>query len=262
MTTPTDDGLRDEIRRWWDEDARVYDDAPNHALSDPLEAAAWRAALLRLLPPPGASVLDAGAGTGAISILLAELGYRVTALDLAERMLDRARTKAKERGLDIEFVQGAVEDPPPGPFDAVVERHVLWTTLVPQAVLEAWRRSAPGGRLVLLEGLWGGISVVDRARAALAQRVRTARGEHHDHHAEYDPTLVERLPLARQSTPRPLLRVVEAAGWRRIRIERLRDVEWARQLASGPVLGVLQATAQFAVVADDASHPGGIADTA
>jgi ubiquinone/menaquinone biosynthesis C-methylase UbiE len=253
-TEPIDSAqARDEIRQWWDEDSHVYDDVPNHALSDPLEAAAWRAALVRLLPSPGARVLDAGAGTGAISILLAELGFRVTALDLSEGMLDRARRKAKERALEIEFVQGSVEEPPVGPFDAVVERHVLWTTLAPQAVLEAWRRSAPGGRLVLLEGLWGGSSVMDRARASLAHRLRAARGDHHGHHGEYDPALLERLPLARQRTPRPLLRLVAAAGWSGIRIERLRDVEWARQQAAGPVLGVLQAAAQFAVAADDSA---------
>ena len=247
-----EEGIRDRIRQWWDEDARVYDDVPNHAMTDPVEAAAWRAALLRLLPAPGTRVLDAGAGTGSISILLAELGYRVTALDLSERMLDRAREKAQARGLEIEFVVAAAEEPPAGPFHAVVERHVLWTTVDPKAVLSAWRAAAPGGRLVLFEGHWGGDSVVDRARAMLAQRVRAARGdEHHGHHGEYDPAVLERLPLAGQRSLRPLLRMVASAGWSGIRLERLRDVEWARRMAAGQVLGTLQAAPQFAIAADD-----------
>jgi SAM-dependent methyltransferase len=250
VSGPTPEDAREEIRRWWDEDAQVYDDLPHHALSDPVEAAAWRAVLLRLLPPPGARVLDAGAGTGAISLLLAELGYRVTALDLSEQMLARARTKAEARGLELEVVTGPVEEPPPGPFDAVVERHVLWTTLDPRGVLAAWRAVAPGGRLVLLEGLWGSDSMVDRARAVLADRVRAARGERHDHHGEYSQELLNRLPLARQRSPRPLLRAVDAAGWRAIRLERLRDVEWVRRMAAGPVVGTLQSAPQFAVVAD------------
>ncbi len=252
MTTQTGEQAREEIRRWWDEDAHVYDDVPNHALSDPVEAAAWRAALLRLLPPPGARVLDAGAGTGAISLLLAELGYQVTALDLSEQMLDRARRKAESRGVELAFVIGPVEEPPAGPFDAVVERHVLWTTLDPGSALSAWRRVAPGGRLVLLEGLWSSDSVVDRARSMLADRVRAARGDHHGgHHGEYDPELLDRLPLARQRSLRPLLRYVHDAGWGAVRLERLRDVEWVRQMAAGQVLGTLQAAPQFAVVADD-----------
>lgn len=253
--TPSQPGPRDELRRWWDEDAEVYDEAPNHALSDPVETAAWRAALTRLLPPPGARVLDAGTGTGAIALLLAELGYHVTGLDLSERMLAHARRKAEARGLSIELAVGPVEDPPPGPFDAVVERHVLWTTLDPVAVLTAWRSVAPGGRLLLLEGLWNGDSVVDRARSVLTQGVRAARGHRHvqhgGHHGSYAPELLDRLPLARTRTPGPLLRAVADAGWRDARLERLRDVEWARQLAAGQLLGALQAAPQLAIAASD-----------
>jgi len=255
VTQTPDRGPRDEIRRWWDEDASVYDDAPNHALTDPVETAAWRAALTRFLPPPGARVLDAGTGTGAIALLLAELGYRVTGLDLSEGMLERARRKAEARGLTVEFAVGPVEEPPPGPFDAVVERHVLWTTLDPTAVLAAWRSVAPGGRLLLLEGLWSGDSMVDRARSLLTQRVRASRGDRHaqhgGHHGAYAPGLLDRLPLARTRTPGPLLRAVEAAGWSDVRLERLHDVEWARQLAAGQLLGALQAAPQLAVAASD-----------
>ena len=67
--------VHDQIRECWDRDSHTYDDSASHAISDPLEAAAWRAALLRALPERGAKVLDAGAGTGALSLLAAELGY-------------------------------------------------------------------------------------------------------------------------------------------------------------------------------------------
>src|SRR5262245_53238423 len=107
--------VQDRIRRWWNDDAATYDHTPSHAASDPAEAAAWRAALLRFLPPPPASVLDVGAGTGAMTLLAAELGFRVTALDLSEEMLGRARLKAAERGLDVAFHVGPGSDPPAGP---------------------------------------------------------------------------------------------------------------------------------------------------
>ena len=42
-------------------------------------------------------MLDAGAGTGALSLLAAELGYVVTALDLSEGMLSKARERRRRR---------------------------------------------------------------------------------------------------------------------------------------------------------------------
>ena len=148
--------VHDQIREFWDRDSHTYDDSASHAISDPLEAAAWRAALLRALPERGAKVLDAGAGTGALSLLAAELGYAVTALDLSEGMLSKARAKAEANGVDLTFVVGPAAEPPPGPFDAIMERHVVWTMPDPVSVLRAWRDvMAPGGRLVLFEGLWG-----------------------------------------------------------------------------------------------------------
>jgi 2-polyprenyl-3-methyl-5-hydroxy-6-metoxy-1,4-benzoquinol methylase len=119
------DDLRDTIRGYWDADAETYDRSPSHSLSDPVEAEVWQEALRRHLPPPGATVLDAGAGAGALTLLAAGLGYRVTALDFSPAMLEQARWKAADRSLDVEFVVGDVTEPPPGPFDAVIERHVL-----------------------------------------------------------------------------------------------------------------------------------------
>ena len=242
--------LRDDIRSWWDADASGYDRSAGHALSDPVEAAAWRAVLERLLPAPASSVLDVGAGTGSLSLLAAELDHRVTALDLSEGMLAEARRKAEERGLAISFLVGPAEDPPPGPFDAVIERHVVWTLPDPVGALRAWRAAAPMGRLVLFEGSWGGegpfVVIKDRA-AATIRRVRRVAD---DHHAPYPEHVVQRLPLAGTSSPKPFVDAVAAAGWRRVRIVRLLDVEWARVQQETWPLGWLARRPQYAIVAD------------
>jgi len=245
------DDMERRIRTWWDEDAGTYDRSPSHAASDPVEAAAWRSALLRLLPPPPAKVLDAGAGTGAMSLLAADLGYKVTALDLSEGMLERLRAKAAERDLKIEVVHGPADTPPKGPFDAVVERHLLWTIPDPGGVLAAWRAAAPKGRLVLFEGVVPSGPNARRVRTWLAEAVRRAAKVPGDHHGEYDPDLIEAMPLARLSSPEPLIRAVRGAGWRQVRIERLRDVDWARNLAGAEAVARrLEGWTQYALVAD------------
>lgn len=50
------------------------------------------------------SILDAGCGTGENALLVASLGLSVVGIDLAEAALAIARTKAHDRGLDVEFL--------------------------------------------------------------------------------------------------------------------------------------------------------------
>lgn len=79
------------------------------------------------LPEPPADVLDADCGTGTLSVLLAEHGYCVTAVDVSSEMVQRARAKAAERGVAIEFVHGdaADLDAAPGSIDVVLVRHLV-----------------------------------------------------------------------------------------------------------------------------------------
>ena len=50
-------------------------------------------------------ILDVGCGTGRHSIELSKRGYKITGIDLSESMLKRAKEKAAENGLKIEFLQ-------------------------------------------------------------------------------------------------------------------------------------------------------------
>ncbi|MGW6276002.1 class I SAM-dependent methyltransferase [Kribbella sp. NPDC055071] len=52
------------------------------------------------------TVLDAGCGSGENALHLASLGLRVLGVDVAETALARAREKARERGLEVEFETG------------------------------------------------------------------------------------------------------------------------------------------------------------
>ena len=106
---------------------------------------------------PGMRVLDIGCGAGDVTFVAADLVGRdgsVVGVDHSPDALARARLRATRRGLtQVQFVEGDIHDPAPGgPFDAIVERLVLWLVPDPAALL---RRQAtvlrPGGLVVPIE---------------------------------------------------------------------------------------------------------------
>ncbi|MFI5659615.1 class I SAM-dependent methyltransferase [Streptomyces sp. NPDC051684] len=166
----------------WDAAAGDFDDEPDHGLRDPEVRAAWAVRLAGWLPERACDVLDLGCGTGSLSLLAAERGHRVTGVDSAPRMLELARRKLA--GRDAEFLLGDAAEPPveQGAYDVVLARHVLWMLPDTGAVLRRWvSLLRPGGRLVLVEGVWGELSPVGipaaRLTDALAPLVADVRRE-------------------------------------------------------------------------------------
>ncbi|MEU3443031.1 class I SAM-dependent methyltransferase [Streptomyces griseoincarnatus] len=167
----------------WDARAATFDEEPDHGLRDPEVRAAWAARLKDWLPGRPGDVLDLGCGTGSLSLLAAEQGHRVTGVDRSPAMVQPARQKLA--GRHAVFLTGDAARPPVDGerYDAVLVRHVLWTLPEPGRVLRRWRGLLrPGGRLVLVEGVWGTVSPVgipvDRLTALLAPltaRVRVER---------------------------------------------------------------------------------------
>jgi SAM-dependent methyltransferase len=244
-----DSQLVEQVRRYWDVDAATYDRDPGHYPVSPLERAAWRGALESLLPMVPASVLDVGAGTGFLSLMVSELGHHVTAVDLSSGMLGRLRTKAEEAGLKVEIVEAEAASVPPGPFDAVISRHLLWTLPEPMSALRAWHDVTPHGRLVLVERLWGDPSSVERIRRWTGQGLARARGTAPAHHASYAPELRAALPLARGASLESLLQLVSTSGWPSPRIRELTDVGWAARRGLPWPERALSDAPEFALVA-------------
>lgn len=157
---------------YWNHLASTYDEGPDHGLLAPRTRAAWSDLLLAHLPPSPADIVDLGCGTGTLSVLLAENGYRIRGLDSASNMLEEARNKAAAAslGAPLTFSQGDAADPPYAAqsCDVVLVRHVLWALADPEAAVSRWRSLLrPGGRMVLIEGTWhtgGGVSATECQR--------------------------------------------------------------------------------------------------
>jgi SAM-dependent methyltransferase len=240
--------MRTRLRKYWDADAPTYDRSPKHVPHTAAQRAAWTAALLRHMPPAPARVVEVGAGTGFLSVILAECGYQVTAVDFSSRMLEILRAKAARAAVEIEVVESSAETPPPGPFDTVVERMLLWTLPDPAEALEAWRDVAPRGRLLSFGRLWDG-DRLEAARARSRHIVGRLRREPPEHHAPY-PVWLPGLNDAPRPHPEYVIETIESAGWQGVRLERLRDVEWAQALSAPIPLRLLGMPPEFGVIAD------------
>ncbi|HRZ87925.1 MAG TPA: class I SAM-dependent methyltransferase, partial [Spirochaetia bacterium] len=67
-------------------------------------------------------ILDIGCGTGRHTLELTARGYAVIGVDLSESQLERARDKARERGLSVEFRR---EDARNLPFEAEFDAAIM-----------------------------------------------------------------------------------------------------------------------------------------
>lgn len=202
------EGARAEIRAFWERVGAQYDDRAEHGVFSEAEHALWTTALSAL--PAGARVLDIGTGTGFLAVLLANLGYRVTAVDASTEMLAHARAKAAEHGLGIAFEQAETEALPfpNASFDALTSRHVIWTLLEPDQVFTEWRRVlVPGGMLV--------------ADCSLDPEVA-------GHH--YSNDVVNALPFRALNAPDPVVDALRSAEFIDVKAELTKTSEYPRAM--------------------------------
>jgi demethylmenaquinone methyltransferase/2-methoxy-6-polyprenyl-1,4-benzoquinol methylase/phosphoethanolamine N-methyltransferase len=108
---------------------------------------------------PGDKVLDVGCGTGSLTLtakVSAGASGAVYGIDASPEMIDVARKKAKQSGLDVVFDVGLIEKIPfPNAiFDVVVSRlaiHHLPDELKRQGFTEIFRVLKPGGHFLVAD---------------------------------------------------------------------------------------------------------------
>ena len=175
------DRINEVIRHHWDGRASTFDDETGHGLFSDEQRQAWLDLLARLAGRAPQRVLDVGCGTGFLTLMLAELGHDVTGIDLSPQMIDRARRKAEQASLQIDFRIGdaVAIDSADETYELVVARHLIWTLPNPQRGVAEWLRVLrPGGRLILIEGKWADNEAValsyERASSRLIARLMDA----------------------------------------------------------------------------------------
>ncbi|MDB5037212.1 MAG: ribosomal protein methyltransferase-like protein [Bacteriovoracaceae bacterium] len=89
---------KENSKAWWDEkytssgNSFFYDKAPSNFLLQNIE-----------LIPKGAKILDVACGEGRNAVALASMGHKVTAIDFSAVALERAKSLARESGVEVTF---------------------------------------------------------------------------------------------------------------------------------------------------------------
>ena len=216
--------------------------------------------LLRVLPPPGSHILDAGCGVGAHTQRLARRGFRVTGVDLSAHVVSQARERAARAGVaDRVTIERAdlTELPfPDASFDGILAWGVLMHVPdVAGALDEITRVTRPGGRLVASE-------VNAHAPEAMLTRTllvhasgREIRARRTPAGVEHDETTDSGTYLWRHADIGWLERALEERGWRVTRRLPGSFTELAPR-APGPLRGALHAVNSAWAQQDRFSWPG------
>jgi SAM-dependent methyltransferase len=114
---------REEHAARFDEYAPDYDDSQD----SPEYRACVSLVVEHARPHADDTVLDLGCGTGAIGLALADDAGRVVGRDISEGMLERAREKAAEGGIEtVDFGEGSFREPNVGEsVDIVVSNFAM-----------------------------------------------------------------------------------------------------------------------------------------
>ncbi|MCD8011421.1 MAG: class I SAM-dependent methyltransferase [Lachnospiraceae bacterium] len=96
-------------------------------------------------------ILEVGTGPGFFAILLAGLGYSVTAVDLTPNMLAEAKKNAGNLASSINFLQMNAEELrfPDESFDVLLSRNLTWNLPHPETACREWYRVLKRNGLLL-----------------------------------------------------------------------------------------------------------------
>lgn len=144
-----------QISNYWDTRAEGYSISIHKQLAG--QECQKFAEILRTAAPAGKPLncLDLGCGPGFFSILLAQEGHQVTAVDCSEGMLEKARANFREVGVVVDTLKGDVQALPfaDHSFDYIVSRNLVWNLERPAAAYAEWMRILrPGGKILVVDG--------------------------------------------------------------------------------------------------------------
>ncbi|HEY3361976.1 MAG TPA: class I SAM-dependent methyltransferase [Methanosarcina sp.] len=214
---------KEVIQNYWDYRSESYNNGVIENSEE--ERNAWRAMLSKSIEEKkGLKVLDVGTGPGFLALLFAEMENEVTAVDLSNNMLEKARKNALKKSLNINFLHGDAENLqlPDGYFDVVVNRYLLWTLPEPKKALTEWKRVLKdGGTIIAIDGDWNEQKLSRRIWIKASDFLRGVKEGKYmkKYKKQYDP-IKKDLPLF-SLKPEHVSNIFKDSGFESVSIQRM-----------------------------------------
>lgn len=146
-----------QVNSTWSRSSDNYSSIIDNELSS-FRVEGWRKQILSNAPKKSVlDILDAGCGPGFFSIILSQMGHRLTGLDGADGMLTHAANKAEVHGVAPLFMKGDCHNLPfaDQSFDLIISRNVTHALRDNVQVYAEWKRVLrPGGVLLIFDANW------------------------------------------------------------------------------------------------------------
>ena len=221
--------LLSEIESYWTTRAEGYSEV-NHKELNGMQKGAWLEVLKGQFPEKAKDeikILDIGTGPGFFPVILAEAGYKVTAVDYTEEMLNKAKQNAgdlkdkiKFRRMDahnLEFDEGE--------FDLIVTRNLTWNLKDPEKAYKSWYKVLrKGGKMINFDANWY-LHLFDeeKRREYESDRKNVELSGMEDHYTCTDidsmEDLARQVPLSKIQRPSWDRVVLDKIGFKNIKID-------------------------------------------
>lgn len=218
--------LLHEIKEYWTTRTEGYSEVNQKELEG-MQKEAWLEVLTEQFPDEDKDclqILDVGCGPGFFTRILAEAGYRVTAVDYTPGMLKKARentgawldriTFMRMDAQNLEFEDNT--------FDVVISRNLTWNLEHPRKAYQEWHRVLkPNGVLLNFDANWYGYLYDEKKREAYEQDRKNVQSRSlEDHYLCTDIDAMEQIalqvPLSHIIRPQWDIKVMKQLGFTQI----------------------------------------------
>ena len=218
--------LLEQIKSYWSTRTEGYSEVNKKELEG-MQRKAWLEVLQEHFPQKDKreiKILDIGTGPGFFTIILAEAGYQVTAVDYTEGMIQKAKENVqKEAGNLIERICFQRMDAQNltfenESFDVVISRNLTWNLEEPEKAYREWIRVLkPGGVMMNFDANWYAYLYDEEKRQGYEQDRKNVENEQLDDHylctdIETMENIALQMPLSRISRPKWDMEILSQIG--------------------------------------------------